>query len=82
MLIQQHMKNIQESTRNMSNFSKNWKISKFLVYLAMVFGLFLTVERGLNTAMMLQLLPMVNHGRHPQSSPGDILTVPTLMLIT
>ena len=39
---EEHTKNIQETTRNMPNFSNNWKISKFLVFLDMVFGLFLT----------------------------------------
>ena len=31
----------------MQNFSKNWKLCKFLVHLAMVLGTLLTVGRGL-----------------------------------
>ena len=55
-------KNIQESKRNMQNFSKNWKLSKFLVYLAMVFGTFLTVGRGLYTAHTnIRLMKLCNN---------------------
>ena len=46
---QEQTKNIQETTRNMLNFSKNWKMSQYFEFLGMVLEVFLTVGQMLNS---------------------------------